>query len=96
MTIFPFKEFAGGGERLPQKIIRGYRLYVIKDQDGLDNNISADSHDCKAVTGGQFPFAFALLQPFDENPENFEDLMIPWGFVRCHQRIIPWQEAFPF
>lgn len=64
------------------KRIRGYRIYIVQDQARLNSKF-IDWCDYAAVTQGNFPFIYAAIQPFDEAPESFNDLMEPLGYVPC-------------
>ncbi|MGB1249514.1 MAG: hypothetical protein ACPG8W_02710 [Candidatus Promineifilaceae bacterium] len=73
--------------------IRGYRLYVVTNQVKLEAKF-VDWCNYKKVTKGIFPFVYAGIQPFDENPQSFEELMLPLGFIACEQKPIDMDEVY--
>lgn len=64
------------------KAIRGYRFYIVKDQAFLGSKF-IDWCDYATVTQDGFPFLYVAIQPFDENPQSFKELMEPLEYTFC-------------
>ncbi|MGB1250791.1 MAG: hypothetical protein ACPG8W_09285 [Candidatus Promineifilaceae bacterium] len=76
-----------------EKRVRGFRLFVIKDLPELRNSL-AYAYNYKKVTKGEYPFVYAGIQPFDENPQSFEELMLPLGFIACEQKPLDMDDVY--
>ena len=67
--------------------IKGARLLIVKNQTEAEEKLIWC--DYPSITNGRFPFLCCLLQPFDGNPVDIDELMAELNFISCAEND-PW------
>lgn len=60
--------------------LMGYHLLLIENEADITEKWIPDNFE--EITNGQFPFVYAFVQPAENNPIDYDQLMKSLGYIR--------------